>query len=148
MKKQTGFTLMELIIVIIIFGLLSAFTIPKYMGLYKEIRKSTVKALQGNTRAAAEMVHSVALEKHIAASTNANLGNDTFVTISASHYPSANATGISAALKSTSGFTITTADNLIVYNIDGAPGNCSVSYEIDSTETEAQPVITLTETGC
>lgn len=44
LKNQKGFTLMEIIAVLVILGILAAIAIPKYMGLQDEARK---KAGQG-----------------------------------------------------------------------------------------------------
>jgi MSHA pilin protein MshA len=148
LKKQNGFTLMELIIVIIILGILAAYAVPKYMSLDTEARASTTKALAGGVLAAAEMVHGVALAKRISASTNADLGSGTHVTITAASYPSANNSGISAALSSLTGFTTTIVNNAITYSAEGASGDCSVTYEIDPADDDATPTITRVNTGC
>ena len=61
MKKATqrGFTLIELVVVIVILGILAAFALPKFMGLETQARIASVRALEGTLRSSAAMAHSV-----------------------------------------------------------------------------------------
>ncbi|MGD9841662.1 MAG: type II secretion system protein [Steroidobacteraceae bacterium] len=59
--KQDGFTLIELVVVIVILGILAAFAVPRFMGLETQARIASVIALEGTLRSAATMAHSVAL---------------------------------------------------------------------------------------
>lgn len=45
MKKQTGFTLMELMIVVTIIGILASFALPSYINHMRKARRSSVQAL-------------------------------------------------------------------------------------------------------
>lgn len=146
MKQERGFTLIELIIVIVILGILAAYAVPKYMSIDKEARVSVVKGLGGTMRSAAEMVHAVALVK--GASGNVDIGSAT-VNIGNSSYPDPDAAGIVAALADTDGFTTTVdaTNDAIVFTKDGATDtdNCSVTYTSDGANNPTYDTVT---SGC
>ena len=55
--NKKGFTLIELVIVIVILGILAAVAVPKFVGLTKDAKVSAVKGFAGSLRAAANIVH-------------------------------------------------------------------------------------------
>lgn len=98
MRKQQGFTLIELIIVIVILGILAVTAAPQFMNFSSDARASTVKGLEGSVKAASQMVHAKALLN----SSNDQVTIDeegTTVDLTADlKYAAATATGIVAAL--------------------------------------------------
>jgi len=52
MKREKGFTLIELVMVIVILGILSAVAIPKYVDMQDEARSATAKGVIGTVRSA------------------------------------------------------------------------------------------------
>lgn len=144
MDIRKGFTLIELVIVIVILGILAAFIVPRFAGLSKEARIGTVSSMEGAMRSAAAIVHSKALTTN--ATTSVTMEDDTTVDI-AFGYPTGAATGMGAALQSTSGFTPTYTTATSTFDKDGAPGTCNAVYTA-ATAVNVPPVFAKTTTGC
>jgi len=60
-KKQAGFTLIELVVVIVILGILAATAAPKFIDLTGDARLSVMKGVQGSINSAVSLAHSKAL---------------------------------------------------------------------------------------
>ena len=56
MKQQKGFTLIELIIVIIILGILAVTAAPRFFNFASDARASTVQGMEGSVKAASALV--------------------------------------------------------------------------------------------
>ncbi|MBL4822622.1 MAG: prepilin-type N-terminal cleavage/methylation domain-containing protein, partial [Colwellia sp.] len=59
-SKQQGFTLIELVVVIVILGILAVTAAPKFIDLTSDAKGSVVQAVKASINSAADMAHAKA----------------------------------------------------------------------------------------
>ncbi|QWZ76165.1 prepilin-type N-terminal cleavage/methylation domain-containing protein [Aeromonas sp. FDAARGOS 1419] len=135
MKKQAGFTLIELVIVIIILGILAVTAAPKFLNLQDDARKSAAQGVQSALQSAANLVYSKAAlegqEKASAAGGTALTGMTGVKVIYG--YPTADTVSAAVTLDGwkVSGASATSSD----FYPDNTKGNeCYVTYTAATSE--------------
>jgi MSHA pilin protein MshA len=162
-RAQTGFTLVELVTVILILGVLAAVALPRYADLQGKAREAKVKGVLGSVKAASALVKATAMANGVscgaASGTTASLEG---TTVALNHcYPQAlgslttgifGASNVAAAdswVIDTTNAGGATAGTIVQINLSDAttPASCSISYT-SATNATTPPSITATTSGC
>ena len=142
MRKQAGFTLIELVMVIVILGILSAVALPKFVNLGADARTAAMKAVEGSMRSANAMVYAkAAVGNQLGATGTVSINGTSVATV---YGFASTGTTLALAMDLGTDFTVSSAD--IRHSGAATPGSCLVVYT-PATATVA-PIYGATTSGC
>ena len=141
LTKQKGFTLIELVVVIVILGILAVTAAPKFINLTGDARASVIEAVKGSINSAADMAHAKALVKGQAGDSGAISAAGSNIDLLFG-WPDAATIGLLLDLEDIS------ASAGTFEHAGAADGSkCRVAYA-DALNATARPVITINTDDC
>lgn len=163
-RRQAGFTLVELVTVILILGVLAAVALPRFADLQGKAREAKVRGVLGSMRSASAMVKATAMASGKACGTASDttgiamegstialnycyaqaLGSFTTGILSAANVPASDNWVIDGSNGGGAG-----GGSTVQINLSDAvtPASCSISYTSSSNQT-TPPTIVATTSGC
>jgi MSHA pilin protein MshA len=156
-SAQRGFTLIELVVVIVILGILAAFAVPRFARLDQQARIASVRAMEGTLRSGSALARSMWLATGNAPATVPMEGLNVDML---NGYPAPTVTGIQNTLQqgtivaNTPGrYTAVVVNaNTIQFQLNGAtnPAQCFVNYTWAGANNAAPNIATSNQlnAGC
>ena len=165
MQKSKGFTLVELVIVIVILGILAVTAAPKFLNLAGDAKKGTLTAVQASLQSANAVIYSKAVLQGVQKTASANVNESGGNLAVVFGYVAATQAAVSAVLDLDTNFVViqgvantplatTTADVLIYPSGSPVPDTnttvataCVLIYTAAANAT-SKPTYRISGNGC
>ena len=148
MKSQSGFTLIEMVAVIIILAIMAATAMPRFVNMAGDARLSSLQGMMAALNSAKTLVKAKWVAQNSAAVAQVDFGGGTYISVvsaagvngnaTAIGFPYAGTSGMWLALDNPTGFgsSITVASGLLLWPTGvTTSANCVVGYDASGVVT-------------
>ncbi len=128
--KNSGFTIIELIVVITILGLLSAYALPRFAAVQTEARIAKMNGALASLKSGAALAHAIQLTQQLAPNASVTMEGSTIAMNDGYPTTAATAIPVAAGLASPDFVLTVTSGTVFTVSADASHTNCSVTYTV------------------